>query len=272
MSDEDASSPSPSPSSLEEGQRDLASTCELSRSGVVESAHCAGREAPPPTPSSQEEDVFLPSPSPPKPTRAIARQATSAVAYEDLGLDPDDPLLDFAPYLHKQPRANSITPDVQRRFVAELRACGVVSHAARKVGKSLEALYKLRERPGAEGFAAAWDAARERFGERLQDFASARVMEGDEKPIVSQGRILGWHTVYDYPTMRFMLRYNLPERYVVQDLRPGHPVYDAIAREVEARLHARADVDEEEVLASLDAKLDAMREAHEAAQKRLGEG
>lgn len=181
--------------------------------------------------SDQTSPDSNPTPAPPRSTRAVARQGTSAVAFEDEEVDADDPLLDFEPFIHAAPRANSITPQVQRRFVAELRACGVVKQAARKVGKSLEALYKLRERPGAEGFAAAWDAARERFGARLHDFASARVMEGDERPIVSQGRILGWHTVYDYPTIRFMLRHNLPERYspAAEELKPGHPAYDKLA-------------------------------------------
>jgi hypothetical protein len=74
-------------------------------------------------------------------------------------------------------------------------------------------------------------------------------MEGDERPIVSQGRILGWHTVYDYPTIRFMLRHNLPERYspAADELKPGHPAYDKLADAMLAVYNrklrqARADV------------------------------
>ena len=94
-----------------------------------------------------------------EPTRKIARQATSVVAHVAPEPDADDPLLSFAPFLHKAPRRNSITPELQRRFVATLAATGIVKVAAKRIGKSLEALYKLRARPGAEGFAAAWDAA-----------------------------------------------------------------------------------------------------------------
>jgi hypothetical protein len=54
-----------------------------------------------------------------------------------------DPLLGFAPYLHKQPRRNSITPDRQRAFIAALAASGIVTQAARAIGASLEALYKI---------------------------------------------------------------------------------------------------------------------------------
>lgn len=46
--------------------------------------------------------------------RKIPRQATSRVAFEELDIPEDDPLLDFLPYCHKAPRGNSITPAVQR--------------------------------------------------------------------------------------------------------------------------------------------------------------
>ena len=105
----------------------------------------------------------------PTPTRAIARQATSAVAHTAPEPATDDPLLAFEPYIHKQPRSNSITPNKQRRFIASLAATGIVTQAAMSIGKSMEALYKLRNKPGAEGFAAAWDAALERGVQRLED-------------------------------------------------------------------------------------------------------
>jgi hypothetical protein len=100
------------------------------------------------------------SASPPLPKRKIPRQATSEVAWEfdPVVVSDSYPLLEFPPYRHKQPRRNSITPDLQRAFVAHLAVTGIVKSAAMHIGRSLEALYKLRARPGAEGFAAAWDA------------------------------------------------------------------------------------------------------------------
>ena len=76
---------------------------------------------------------------------------TSYMAHRD-GEEPapDDPLLDFAPAPHVAPRKNSITAERQRAFVAHLAATGIVAEAARHVGASLEALYKLRHKPGAE--------------------------------------------------------------------------------------------------------------------------
>lgn len=70
-----------------------------------------------------------------------------------------------------EPTALPITPDRQRRFVAALAATGIVGKAARSIGKSTEALYRLKHLPGAEGFSAAWDAAVKRGLQRIDDCA-----------------------------------------------------------------------------------------------------
>lgn len=167
------------------------------------------------------------SPLPPKRNkRAIPRQATSAVAFEfvDLALPDDDPLLDFLPYCHKQPRSNSITPDVQRAFVLALAETGIVKAAAARVGKSLEALYKLRERPGAEDFRRAWDEALGWGVLRLEDCAIERAL--------AQGR-------HD-PSANGMLCWVLQHRnaHMVDSrlVRPGHWLYARIRGEVLAEL------------------------------------
>lgn len=157
----------------------------------------------------------------PTPTRAIPRQATSAVAYRAPVPEEDDPLLGFAPYIHKQPRRNSITPPVQRRFIAELAATGIVKQAALKVGKSLEALYKIKNRPGAEGFSEAWEAALDRGVQRLEDCAMERALNGTPTPIVSGGEILGHWDKPDNNLLRFLLRQRMPARYGAEGGGPG---------------------------------------------------
>ena len=157
----------------------------------------------------------------------------------------DDPLLDFAPYLHKQPRRNSITPNKQRAFVAHLAATGIVTKAAFKIGKSVEALYKLRNRPGAEGFAAAWDAALERGVQRLEDNALARAIEGvPEWRYTPDGGLITYGTKHNEALVMFMLRNRRPERYS-EHIRPGHPVYERIRREVLATLPPAARGEEQ---------------------------
>ena len=153
--------------------------------------------------------------------RATPRQATSAVAYTAEPPDPDDPLLDFEPVPHSRPRRNSITPDLQREFIAHLAATGIVTSAARHIGKSMEAIYKLRERPGAEGFRAAWDEALAWGTERLEDCALERAL--------AQGT---WNPRGDALIMS-VLAYRRRDWVDVTDLEPGHPVYDYIQREVE---------------------------------------
>ncbi len=159
-----------------------------------------------------------------KNTRATPRQATSAVAYVAPEPENDDPLLAFAPYFHAQPRANSITPERQRAFVAALAASGIVNQAARAIGKSLEALYKLRARPGAEGFAAAWDEALTWGAMRLEDCALERAMREDWD-------FNGWTGRGD-GLLLYLLQRRSAFRIDERDIVPGHPVYERIRAEV----------------------------------------
>ncbi len=169
--------------------------------------------------------------------------------------DPDDPLLAFVPYLHKAPRGNSITPDRQRAFIATLAATGIVTQAARRIGASLEALYRLRHQPGAEGFARAWEQAIERGVTRLEDCALELALRGEELPIVSAGKLLGTYRKHNFGHIRFILSQRRPGRY----------------GPVAARRQDRWDGDdmtEQEVLDSIDAMIDQMRE-REAANRLL---
>ena len=182
-------------------------------------------------------------------------QRTSRTAFFEDALDHDDPLLGFAPYIHKAPRRNSITPDRQRAFVAALAASGIVTQAARCIGASLEALYKLRALPGAEGFAKAWEMAIDRGMARLEDCALERALLGEERPVVSGGQWLGTWTRYDTPLLMFLLRHRRAARFG-GGLRGGEG----------GEAPSPADV-----LDSIDAKLDRMRERWLAEQADDGD-
>ena len=54
---------------------------------------------------------------------------------------------------------NGWTPERQAHFIGRLAETGSVSEACARVGMSRKGAYRLRKKPGAEGFAAAWDAA-----------------------------------------------------------------------------------------------------------------
>jgi hypothetical protein len=193
---------------------------------------------------------------------------TSATAFTADPPDPDDPLLAFVPVPHVAPRRNSITADRQRAFIAALAASGIVTQAAREIGASLEALYKLRNRPGAEGFRAAWDAALDRGVERLEDCALARALEGEQRPIVSGGKLLGWYTRHDNSLVQFLLRQRRSERFSAGNragnLRPGDSGYERIRKEIEAEIAARDAEEDARVLDEIDEWLEGMVERRKA--------
>ncbi len=203
----------------------------------------------------------------PRPSRR-----TSRTAFADLPPQPDDPLLGFAPYLHKAPRRNSITPERQREFIAALAATGIVTQAARRIGASLEALYRLRHQPGAEGFAAAWEAAIDRGIARLEDCALERAIAGEERPVVRGGEVVGTWRHYDTALLLFLLRQRRGHRWAAEGthyaaLRPGHPVYDRLRAEWEAQEAG----DEQAVFDSIDAMIDEMRAKAAANAALLGQ-
>lgn len=99
----------------------------------------------------------------------------------------------------------------------------------------MEALYKLRHRPGAEGFAAAWDAAVERGLTWLENCALERALHGTATPIVRGGEIVDWCGKPDNVMLRFLLQQRLPQRYGGgnglggnRPVQPGHPVWEAV--------------------------------------------
>jgi hypothetical protein len=56
-------------------------------------------------------------------------------------------------------RRDGWTPERQREFIRILHVTRSISAACQAVGMSRKSAYRLRERPGAETFATAWDAA-----------------------------------------------------------------------------------------------------------------
>lgn len=67
--------------------------------------------------------------------------------------------LAFTPVAQQRHRADGWTPDTQANFIRALEAMGSVGRAAKAVGMGRRSAYRLRERPGADSFAASWDRA-----------------------------------------------------------------------------------------------------------------
>jgi hypothetical protein len=86
--------------------------------------------------------------------------------------------LAFDPVPQIRRRSNGWTPEQQERFILALQEVGSVGLAASAVGMNRVSAYRLRERAGAEGFAAAWDRAIQDGQARVYDVAMERAING----------------------------------------------------------------------------------------------
>lgn len=128
-----------------------------------------------------------------------------------LDLDP----IPFTP-VPTAPRHDGWTPARQRAFIDALGLCGMVAAAAREVGMTPKSAYRLRQRAGAESFAAAWDVAVGQGRAVATDAAITRAIEGVAEPVFRGGLQVGERR-----------RYN--DRLLIAVLRQWKPATDAHA-------------------------------------------
>ncbi|HTN13315.1 MAG TPA: hypothetical protein VL094_00760 [Sphingomonadaceae bacterium] len=93
-------------------------------------------------------------------------------------------------------RADGWTPRRQAAFLAQLSLTRSVREAARRVGMARETAYRLRAKPGAESFAAAWDAVLGRADEGQKRKVTPgelarRASFGLLKPMIYAGQYVG---------------------------------------------------------------------------------
>jgi hypothetical protein len=119
---------------------------------------------------------------------------------------------DFTP-VPRRPRTDGWTPERQRAFIEALAETGSVKAAAHRINMSSEGAYYLRRQPGAESFAAAWEAALDFGVQRLADIALERAVDGVSVPVFWKGEQVGERRAYNDRLLMFMLRKRLPERY-----------------------------------------------------------
>lgn len=104
--------------------------------------------------------------------------------------DEIDPLA-FVPVPTATARYDGWTPRRQCDFIRALAVMGNVTHAVRAVGMSKQSAYMLRDRPGAESFAAAWDCALLMGYDRLFEQAMDRAINGITIPRYYRGKQIG---------------------------------------------------------------------------------
>ena len=127
------------------------------------------------------------------------------------GHDPSE--YDWVPVLRRQ-RSDGWTPQRQVEFIAALSDCGCVRQAAANVGISVMSCYRLRRTPGAENFAAAWDAALAQAARLLVDLAFERAINGSDEPVFDkEGHRVGRRMRPNDKLMMFLMRAYMPERF-----------------------------------------------------------
>ncbi|MGZ3246307.1 MAG: hypothetical protein ACXU68_04545 [Croceibacterium sp.] len=125
--------------------------------------------------------------------------------------------LTFTPVPRLNERHDGWTPERQQGFIEALADYGSVRAAANSVGLAPEGAYRLRRQPGAEEFAAAWQAALDHGIQRIEDVAMDRALNGMEVPVYSYGKVVGTRTIYNDRLLMFMLRNRAPERFSPAD-------------------------------------------------------
>ncbi|MBQ95109.1 MAG: hypothetical protein CL510_04660 [Actinobacteria bacterium] len=187
---------------------------------------------------------------------------------EDSTSSPPASLLAFAPVPRQRMRRGGWSAERQRQFIELLAETGSVRAACRRMGVGEHHIYKLRRHPEAASFRKAWEAALDLGIARIEDVAMDRALNGVEEPVYHRGELVGTRRAYNDRLLMFMLRNRAPERFA-----EGKPrVMNAVDKMELARLKAQWRKEWEKewgarqleqeciTIASINAKIDAMRE------------
>jgi hypothetical protein len=109
--------------------------------------------------------------------------------------------LAFPAVPQQRKRGNGWSPPQQARFILALEVMGSVGSAAKAVGMSRAAAYKLCEREGAEGFVKSWEMALETGRRRQFDIAMEQAINGVTTIHVRRG---GSVTIGSGPDMKLV--------------------------------------------------------------------
>jgi len=118
-------------------------------------------------------------------------------------------------------RTDGWTPLRQAAFLGVLAETLCVSAAARAVGMGRESAYRLREKPGAESFAAAWDKVLANPGESrmsTHDLLWHRAEYGKIRPVMRRGRCVGMTTSLDNDALITLYKQEMRRRRALRRL------------------------------------------------------
>ena len=154
----------------------------------------------------------------------------------------------------------------QRKFIEHLALTGAIGEASAVAGVSSRSAYRLRNKAGAESFAAAWDAALRLSATRLAAIAFDRAINGRAERIYKDGGLVAERRVPSDYLLTWLLGRLDPVQF-------GHPTARAAALAAGANPRLAAA----DALPALTASLadvapgDCQCEPGEAIDHRLGE-
>ncbi len=106
---------------------------------------------------------------------------------------------------------NTITADRQRAFILALAQTGSVTIASRVIGNAPASLYTLKLVPGAESFAAAWDAAVQLGARQILDILVDHAINGTPEYIDKDGEIVAERRIFNHRMMMWIVTHAMPE-------------------------------------------------------------
>ena len=142
-----------------------------------------------------------------------------------------------------------------------------------------EGAYLLRRHPDAASFRKAWEAALSLGVQQLEDIAMERALYGQEVPVYSYGKLIGSRIVHNDRLLMFMLKNRAPTRFAADGRATarrntiGDPHYAAQLSRLKKQWHKEWEEERrlksekrgEEVVQSINAKLERMRQNRLAA-------
>ena len=152
-----------------------------------------------------------------KPARHAAgepvRRLADVAAHEPHALtDPTPPQPDTLPVVPLRTRHDGWTAERQRTFLTVLAETGCISDACSLAGVSSRSAYRLRQRPDAAAFAAAWDQALRLATLRLTTIAYERAIKGTVREFWKDGERVGETRSPSDKLLTFLLGHLLPRQ------------------------------------------------------------
>lgn len=118
-------------------------------------------------------------------------------------------------------RRDGWTPGRQADFLGRLAETGNVAAAARHVGMTRESAYRLRDKAGAESFAAAWDsilAQRPSVPKSTTELLWHRAFYGSLKPLMRGGKHVATRHSPDNDAVLKLYRAEMRRRRTLRDM------------------------------------------------------